>query len=141
MFPGQTVFMLISVPAFSPLSQAMGFEAVWFWMLYLINIRTGGMTPPFDMTMFVFKVVVPDMSVTDIYHSTWLHVLVIVFGIAVMSIFPRIVLVLPRFRAEAATWTVSGQGRSSSLPMMRPCSIISWALRASESGRTPSICG
>lgn len=96
MFLGQTEYMLISVPIFTPIIHAMGFDPVWFWMLYLINITAGGMTPPFGMTMFVFKAAVPGTSIVDIYKSTWPFVAVIMFGIAIMAFFPQIVLVLPQ---------------------------------------------
>jgi TRAP-type C4-dicarboxylate transport system permease large subunit len=95
MFLGQTEFMLISVPIFAPIIAAVGFDPIWFWMLYLINITAGGMTPPFGMTMFVFKAAVPTMSILDLYAATWPFVAVILGGIAVMSAFPQIVLFLP----------------------------------------------
>lgn len=95
MFLGQTEYMLISVPIFTPIIHAMGFDPIWFWMLYLINITAGGMTPPFGMTMFVFKAAVPGSTIKEIYLSTLPFIGVIFFGIAVMSMFPQIVLFLP----------------------------------------------
>jgi tripartite ATP-independent transporter DctM subunit len=94
MFLGQTEFMLISVPIFVPIVNAAGFDPIWFWMLYLINITIGGMTPPFGMTMFVFKASA-GMSMTEVYNSTWPFVCVLFFGIAVMYAFPQIVTILP----------------------------------------------
>jgi tripartite ATP-independent transporter DctM subunit len=96
MFLGATEWMLISVPVFSPIIEAVGFDPVWFWTLYLINVVTGGMTPPFGMTMFVFKAAVPGSNMIDIYNSTWPFVAVIFLGIAIMWAFPQIVLVLPQ---------------------------------------------
>ena len=95
MFLGQTEFMLISVPIFTPIIHAVGFDPIWFWMLYLINITTGGMTPPFGMTMFVFKAAVPGSRIGDIYQSTLPFVGVIFFGLAIMTVFPQIVTTLP----------------------------------------------
>ncbi|MGE5146414.1 MAG: TRAP transporter large permease, partial [Candidatus Eiseniibacteriota bacterium] len=95
MFIGQTEFMVISVPILSPIIQSVGFDPIWFWMLYLINITAGGMTPPFGMTMFVFKASVPEMSLVDIYNSTWPVIGVIALAIALMALFPGIVLVAP----------------------------------------------
>lgn len=94
MFLGQTEFMLISVPIFAPIVNAAGFDPIWFWMLYLINITIGGMTPPFGMTMFVFKASA-NMSMTEVYNSTWPFVFVLYFGIAIMYVFPEIVTILP----------------------------------------------
>jgi TRAP-type C4-dicarboxylate transport system permease large subunit len=94
MFLGQTEFMLISVPIFAPIVKAAGFDPVWFWMLYLINITIGGMTPPFGMTMFVFKASA-NMTMSDVYNSTWPYVFVLYLGVAVMYFFPTIVTILP----------------------------------------------
>lgn len=94
MFLGQTEYMLISVPIFAPIVNAAGFDPIWFWMLYLINITIGGMTPPFGMTMFVFKASA-NMSMTEVYNSTWPFVFVLYFGIAIMYVFPEIVTILP----------------------------------------------
>jgi tripartite ATP-independent transporter DctM subunit len=96
MFLGATEWMLISVPVFSPIINALGFDPIWFWTLYLITIVTGGMTPPFGITMFVFKAAVPGSNLMDIYNSTWPFVAVIFFGIFIMWVFPQIVLILPQ---------------------------------------------
>ena len=96
MFLGATEWMLISVPVFSPIIDALGFDPIWFWTLYLITIVTGGMTPPFGITMFVFKAAVPGSNLMDIYASTWPFVAVIFLGIFIMWLFPQIVLILPQ---------------------------------------------
>lgn len=94
MFLAQTEYMLISVPIFLPIVQAAGFDPIWFWMCYLVTITIGGMTPPFGMTMFVFKAST-NMSMTDVYNATWPFVLVLMTGVAIMFLFPSIVTVLP----------------------------------------------
>jgi len=96
MFLGQIEFMLISVPIYSPLILALGFDPIWFWMIYLINITTGGMTPPFGVTMFVFKASVPGLSILDVYKSTWPFVAVISAGLVILTLVPEIVLFIPR---------------------------------------------
>jgi tripartite ATP-independent transporter DctM subunit len=93
---GATEWMLISVPVFTPIIEAVGFDPIWFWTLYLINVVTGGMTPPLGMTMFVFKAAVPGSNMIDIYNSTWPFVGVIFLGILIMWMFPQIVLILPQ---------------------------------------------
>jgi tripartite ATP-independent transporter DctM subunit len=95
MFMGVYEFMLISVPIYGPLVAAMNFDPIWFWMIYLVNITAGGMTPPFGLTMFVFKSVT-DMSIIDIYNATWPFVAVIMVGLLGMALAPGIVMFLPR---------------------------------------------
>ena len=62
MFMDQLALMLIAVPVYSPMIAHLGFDPIWFWMLFLINITLGGITPPFGYTMFVFKSAAPDVS-------------------------------------------------------------------------------
>jgi tripartite ATP-independent transporter DctM subunit len=94
MFLGQTEYMLISVPIFLPIVQAAGFDPNWFWMIYLVTCTIGGMTPPFGMTMFVFKAST-GMSMTEVYNSTWPFVAVLTLGTFVLWLFPPIVTILP----------------------------------------------
>lgn len=94
MFLGQTEYMLISVPIFLPIVAAMQFDPVWFWMIYLVTITVGGMTPPFGMTMFVFKAS-SNMSMTEVFNATWPFVAVLMSGIAMLYYFPAIVTILP----------------------------------------------
>jgi tripartite ATP-independent transporter DctM subunit len=94
MFLSQTEYMLISVPVFLPLVKAAGFDEIWFWMTYLVTITIGGMTPPFGMTMFVFKAST-DMTMSEVYNATWPFVAVLMLGVVVMFLFPPIVTVLP----------------------------------------------
>ena len=68
-FMDQLALMLIAVPVYSPLIVHLGFDPIWFWMLFLINITLGGITPPFGYTMFVFKSVRPEVAMTEIYWS------------------------------------------------------------------------
>ncbi|HAD65343.1 MAG TPA: TRAP transporter permease DctM/Q, partial [Alcanivorax sp.] len=39
--------MLITLPVFLPIVQSMGFDPVWFGILFVINMEIGYMTPPF----------------------------------------------------------------------------------------------
>lgn len=94
MFLGQTEYMLISVPIFLPLVGAAGFDPIWFWMIYLVTITIGGMTPPFGMTMFVFKASA-GMTMTEVYSATWPFVAVLTLGTVIMWLFPPIVTLLP----------------------------------------------
>lgn len=94
MFLGQTEYMLISVPIFVHVIKAAQFNEIWFWMLYLVTITIGGMTPPFGMTMFVFKAS-SDMSMTEVFNSTYPYVVVLMSAVVIMYFFPAIVTFLP----------------------------------------------
>lgn len=51
----QIAFMLIAIPIFEPLVKVYGFDPIWFWALFLINIALGAVTPPFGHGLFALK--------------------------------------------------------------------------------------
>jgi tripartite ATP-independent transporter DctM subunit len=95
MFMDQLALMLIAVPVYTPIIAHLGFDPIWFWMLFLINITLGGITPPFGYTMFVFKSVARDVPLVEIYRAAWPFVAIALLAIALMAAFPGIVTWLP----------------------------------------------
>ncbi len=92
MFIDELAVMLIAVPVFTPVVQHLGFDPVWFWMMFLINITLGGITPPIGYTNFVFKSVAPaGTSMAEIMRAAWPIVMIAMGCIVVMCVFPQIV--------------------------------------------------
>ena len=60
MFMDATSMMLITVPIFFPLAQALGFDLIWFGLFVLITIEMAGTTPPFGLLLYVMLGVAPD---------------------------------------------------------------------------------
>lgn len=95
MFIDQLAVMLIVVPVYIPIIEQFGFDPLWFWMMFLVNILFGGITPPLGYTMFVFKSAVPDVPMSDIYKSVLPMIGVAFIGILILTAFPQITLFLP----------------------------------------------
>ena len=94
-FIDQIALMLIVVPVYAPLVTQLGFDPIWFWMMFLVTILFGGITPPFGYTMFVFKAAAPDVPMGEIYRAVVPVLLVALLAVIVMTIFPAIVTWLP----------------------------------------------
>lgn len=89
--------MMISLPVFVPIILALGFDPVWFGVLFIINMEIGFLTPPFGYNLFYLRGVAPrDVSMVDIYRSIVPFVLLMLIGLAVCIAFPDIILMLPR---------------------------------------------
>jgi len=90
--------MMICLPVFMPVSNALGFDPIWFGALFLINIEMGQLTPPFGMLLFVMKGVAPeDIKMEEII---WAAVPYMIFDILIMAmimVWPPIALWLPSF--------------------------------------------
>jgi TRAP-type mannitol/chloroaromatic compound transport system permease large subunit len=62
--------LMITVPIYMPLVQALRFNLVWIGLLMLINLEVATETPPFGFLLFVIKgVSPPGTTMGDIYRS------------------------------------------------------------------------
>ncbi|WP_336367624.1 TRAP transporter large permease [Marinobacter sp. C2H3] len=88
--------MLITLPVFMPIVKSLGFDPVWFGILFVINMEIGYMTPPFGFNLFYLKgVVPPGITMKDIYTSVIPFVLIEIVAIGIIMAFPEIALWLP----------------------------------------------
>jgi len=90
--------MMICLPVFMPISNLLGFDPVWFGVLFLINIEMGQLTPPFGMLLFVMKgVAPPDITMQQIIKASIPYMLFDVLIMAIIIIWPPVALWLPSF--------------------------------------------
>jgi tripartite ATP-independent transporter DctM subunit len=88
--------MLITLPVFLPIVTELGFDPIWFGILFIINMEIGYMTPPFGFNLFYLKgVVPPSITMGDIYRSVIPYTAVELVGLALVMIFPAIATWLP----------------------------------------------
>ena len=87
-------FMLLAIPIYGPIVAAQGYDPVWFWTLFMINLTVGSMTPPFGYTLFALKGA-SDLSTRDLFAAAWPVVAVFVAGMALLWAFPPLVTALP----------------------------------------------
>jgi len=88
--------MLITLPVFLPVITNLGFDPIWFGVLFIINMEIGYQTPPFGFNLFYLKGIVPkDITMGDIYSSVIPYTLVLIGGMILLMIFPALVTWLP----------------------------------------------
>lgn len=95
MFVDQIAIMLIVIPIYLPVVAHLGFDPIWFWVIFLVNITIGGITPPFGYTLFALKGVWEEGTLAMVFSSAWPFVFVFLVGIAIMIAFPSIITFLP----------------------------------------------
>ncbi len=96
-FLDPTGIIMISTPIFFPIARSLGFDPVWFGVLYAINMEMGFLTPPFGFNLFYMQSVAPPhVTMVDIYKSIIPFVLIEMGGLGLCMIFPEIILWLPR---------------------------------------------
>jgi tripartite ATP-independent transporter DctM subunit len=96
MFVDQIALILVLIPIYDPLVKQFGFDPVWFYMLLLINLVIGAITPPFGYVLFALKAASPKIPMSDIYAAAWMFTAITVAGMVVFSVFPGLVTFLPQ---------------------------------------------
>jgi len=97
MFLDDTAMLVIVAPLYVPLVGALGFDLVWYGILYTITCQIAYMTPPFGYNLFLMRAMAPpEVTLSDIYRSIVPFVLIMIFGLILVMAFPEIALWLPR---------------------------------------------
>ncbi|MEO9614576.1 MAG: TRAP transporter large permease [Nitratireductor sp.] len=97
MFIDQIALMIMLVPLYGPIVEALGFDPVWFWTIFLINMSIGGITPPFGYTLFALHGVTRDVPLQAIFRAVIPFIGIFIVVIALLALFPGIILFLPSF--------------------------------------------
>ena len=100
-FLDDTAMLVIVAPLYVPLVGALGFDLVWYGVLYTITCQIAYMTPPFGYNLFLMRALAPpEIGIRDIYSSITPFVLVMVLALALVMVFPEIALWLPNYIYE-----------------------------------------
>jgi tripartite ATP-independent transporter DctM subunit len=95
-FLDDTAMLVIVAPLYVPIVIALGFDPVWYGVLYTITCQIAYMTPPFGYNLFLMRAMAPpEITLGDIYKSIVPFVFVMIIGLAIVMIFPQIALWLP----------------------------------------------
>jgi tripartite ATP-independent transporter DctM subunit len=96
MFLDDTAMLVIVAPLYVPLVISLGFDPVWYGVLYTITCQIAYMTPPFGYNLFLMRAMAPpEITLQDIYLSIIPFVAVMILGLALVTAFPQIALWLP----------------------------------------------
>jgi tripartite ATP-independent transporter DctM subunit len=87
---------MIALPIFMPIVKTIGFDPIWFGVIFLLNIEMATITPPFGLVLFVTKnVAPPGTTLRDVYLAAYPVVLLQLLTMALIMIFPFLALWLP----------------------------------------------
>lgn len=109
MFLDWVGILLLAVPIFVPIIRSMTFDgvfglpgpspdavAIWFGVLYLVNMQMSFLSPPFGYALFYIRgVCPPEISMATIFRSALVFLVLQTLGLALCIIFPSLVTYLP----------------------------------------------
>jgi len=94
-FVQESAIILIVGPIFNSLIVSLGFDPIWFAVLFIINIQIAQMSPPFGSALFLMKGTIPEESIGTIYRSALPFLALQVISLAICIAFPKMVIWLP----------------------------------------------
>ncbi|MAB34172.1 MULTISPECIES: TRAP transporter large permease [Thalassospira] len=98
MFLDDTAMLVIVAPLYVPLVGALGFDLVWYGVLYTITCQIAYMTPPFGYNLFLMRAMAPpEVTLKDIYKSITPFVIIMAMALGIVMVFPQIALWLPEW--------------------------------------------
>lgn len=87
--------IMLTVPIFWPIAQTLGFDVIWFGIYIILVMELGAIAPPVGLNCFIISGVAKDIPLSTIYKGALPFVITIFIGVALITIFPDIVMVLP----------------------------------------------
>ncbi|MGF1705248.1 TRAP transporter large permease [Enterovibrio baiacu] len=97
-FLDDTAMLVIVAPLYVPLVKLLGFDLIWYGVLYTITCQIAYMTPPFGYNLFLMRAMAPpEISLKDIYRSIIPFVFIMMFALVIVMAFPQVALWLPEW--------------------------------------------
>ena len=90
-----SALILVSMPVVFPIIEALGYDPIWFGILLILNLEIGAITPPVGVNLFALKAAIPDLNLKDAVFGSVPFILIIIFVMVLMVIFPDMALWLP----------------------------------------------
>ena len=88
--------MMLTMPVFVPIVVEMGYDPIWFGILFCMNMQISYLSPPFGPAAFYLKgVAPPEISLQDIYNSLWPFMGLQILALGIVMKFPQLALWLP----------------------------------------------
>jgi tripartite ATP-independent transporter DctM subunit len=95
-FLDDTAMLIIVAPLYIPLIISLGFDPIWYGVLYVITCQIAYITPPFGYNLFLMRAMAPkEITLLDIYKSIIPFVMIMIVGLVLVIVFPEIATWLP----------------------------------------------
>lgn len=95
MFMDGVTMLMITMPIYYPIVIELGFNGIWFGVIVIALIEVGMVTPPLGIVGFSLKSVVPDVDITTIFKGCMIFMVIQLFVVLLIVIFPEIATFLP----------------------------------------------
>jgi tripartite ATP-independent transporter DctM subunit len=88
--------LMIAGPLFIPVAQSLGFDLVWYGIVFAVNMEAAFLTPPFGMNIFLMRgIAPPEIRMSDLYRAIVPFIVLDISILAIVIAFPQLCLWLP----------------------------------------------
>jgi C4-dicarboxylate transporter DctM subunit len=88
--------IMVTVPMLAPLMQALGFDLIWFGVMFVVNMELAEITPPLGLNLYIMKAVAPPgITLNDIIIGSIPFMILDIVGLIFVIVWPQLVLWLP----------------------------------------------
>ena len=91
---GSTIILII-LPVLLPTATALGIDPVHFGVMAVLNIMIGLVTPPYGLLLFMMTRIA-EVSLAELLREAWPFIVVMIGALALVTVWPGMVLWLPR---------------------------------------------
>jgi len=88
--------MLICLPLVLPIAEGFSMNLIWFGIITIVAVEIGLLTPPFGLSVYVVKSTLndPRVSLGEIFKGTAPFVVMMMFVLMLLVVFPQLSLML-----------------------------------------------
>ena len=94
-FMDALAMIMLTIPIFFPVSQALGFDPIWFGVVIVLITEMGVITPPVGVNVYVVYGVAKDVPLETIFKGVFPMLLALLLCNIILIFFPQIALFLP----------------------------------------------
>jgi len=88
--------ILICVPIFMPIIEALGFDPLWFSIMFAVNLQVSFLSPPFGYALFFMKGLAPEgTTMWHVYQAAAPFIPIQIIGLILCAAFPPVILWFP----------------------------------------------
>lgn len=85
--------VMLTMPIFVPIIKGLGYDPIWFGVVFCLNMQVSFLSPPFGPAAFYLKSVAPpSVSLGDIYKSVWPFIIMQLVALGLVLAFPQLTL-------------------------------------------------
>ncbi len=96
MFLDDIAILFMCMPIYVPIIIGLGYDPVWFGVLFVVNMQMAYITPPYGLNLFYMRAVAPkEVRLRDIYLGAVPFICMQMILLIILMFFPNVVLWLP----------------------------------------------